>query len=196
MIIGLTGLFGSGKSEVAAVWEKLGAEAINADALGREVVKNDPMVFYRLILEFGPSIIGREGRLDRHRLGLLAFASRERTEVLNAIVHPPLLERLDRRIAQARRRKRPLVIDAALLVFWGYHRRVDGTVLVTATRENRYRRLKRRGFSEEEILRRSRSQLPEAALRRSADHILANNKDLLSLQKKAALLFRRLAERG
>ena len=38
-ILGLTGQMGSGKSEVARILRKLGAEVIDVDALGHEILK-------------------------------------------------------------------------------------------------------------------------------------------------------------
>ena len=52
MIIGLTGLIASGKSEVARTWKGLGATIINADDIGREVVETDSTVLYQLVLVF------------------------------------------------------------------------------------------------------------------------------------------------
>lgn len=196
MIIGLTGLFGSGKSEVATIWRNLGAHIINADEIGREVVEHNPVVLYRLVLEFGSTILDGDHKLDRRQLGRLAFSSQEKTKILNSIVHPILLEQLSIRIKEARQKKFTAAVDAALLINWGFHRRMDCTVLVTSTRLNRYERLRHNGFSDEEIKVRTRSQLSESRLRRCADCIITNNKDLESLKRRAQILYCQLTERG
>ncbi len=196
MIIGLTGLIGSGKSEVAAVWEKMGAKIISGDAIGREVVENDSIVFYRLLMEFGPTIIDKNGKLNRKKLGRLAFSSREKTELLNSIVHPSLLKRLDAQVAHAKLKDYQAVVDAALLIYWNYHKKMDRTVLVSSTARNRHNRLLDQGFSVEEIRRRTKSQLPYSYLRKHADYVIYNNKDLNSLHKRAQIIYSELVKRG
>lgn len=194
MIIGLTGLMGSGKSEVAAVFTKLGAVSIDADTIGRQVLETDSVVFYRLLTTFGVSILNRNLTLNRKRLGQLAFSSPANAAKLNEIVHPPLLKRLDMEMARARRLGRHAVVDAALLVQWKYHRRVNRTVLVISSRRQRFRRLANRRFDDKEIRQRLRSQLPLSELRRHADFVITNNGDLSALREKAGRLFRRLTE--
>lgn len=195
MIIGLTGLIGSGKSEVAAVFGKLGAVIIDADVIGRQVVDGDSVAFYRLLTVFGTSILNADLTVNRKRLGREAFSSADTLRALNDIVHPPLLKRLDREIARARRGRRVAVVDAALLVYWKYDRRMDRTILVTSTAERRYARMADRGFRLEEIRRRQHFQLPTAELRRHADVVLTNNGDLADLRSKAERLYRRLTGR-
>jgi dephospho-CoA kinase len=196
MIIGLTGLIGSGKSEVAAAWEKVGAKIISGDAIGREVVENDSIVFYRLLMEFGPTIIDKNKRLNRRELGRLAFSSRQATELLNSIVHPSLLKRLDAQITQARLKGYQAVVDAALLIYWHYHKKMDCTVLVSSTVRNRFNRLLDRGFTMEEIRVRTKSQLPYSYLRKHADYVITNNKDLNSLRKRAQIIYSELVKKG
>jgi len=192
VIIGLTGLIGSGKTEVARIFEGEGAHIIDADRIGREVVETDSVVFYRLIHEFGPTILHNEKELDRRKLGELAFSSIEKTDLLNSIVHPSLLTRLDALIAEARIKKVHTVVDAALLVYWGYHDKMDTTVLVSATAEIRTARLIAKGLTLAEIDRRTQSQLSEEILIRESNHILYNNGSHQDLADKAVNLYRKI----
>lgn len=198
MILGVTGLIGSGKSIVARTIEEQGAVLIDCDAIGREVVESDPELQYRLVLEFGASILTNRKTIDRRALGRLAFSSPENTDKLNAIVHPALLKELDRRMAEVRRKKQNAVVDAALLIYWGYQRKVDATILVTATAKNRFARLRATGLTDTEIMQRTKSQLPLSELKQHSDFVLTNNADRRSVQAKAVKLYRRLAggERG
>jgi dephospho-CoA kinase len=196
VIIGVTGLIGSGKSAVTAIFKSLGAEVADADLLGKEVVDNDPGVLYRLALEFGDSILTRHKTLNRRELGRLAFASKEATARLNDIVHPALLKKLDDIIAQARKNNRILIIDAALLIYWNYHKRIDVTILVSSTADCRRRRMMAKGLTESEFRSRTASQLSEGVLRQAADLVLTNNGTLENLQKQAEKLYRDLTEMG
>lgn len=194
MILGVTGLIGSGKSIVARTFQKEGAILIDCDIIGRDVVENDPNIPYRLVLEFGDSILTNRKTIDRRALGRLAFSSPENTDKLNAIVHPALLAELDSMMAEVRRKRQNAVVDAALLIYWGYHKKVDVTVLVSATARNRFARLRAAGFTESEIKQRTKSQLPFSYLKEHADIILTNNADRRSVQTKASKLYHRLIE--
>jgi dephospho-CoA kinase len=195
MIIGVTGLIGSGKSEVAAVFCKQGAKLIDCDRIGREVVEKDRDLQYRLVLEFGDSILTTGKKLDRRQLGRLAFSNVEKTEALNSIVHPALLAELDRRMAKARQENYHAVVDAALLIYWEYQKKVDFTILVSSHTRNRIRRLLDGGLSRVEIERRTSAQLPLSYLRTRSDFVLTNNEDLISLRKKAKILYLELTKR-
>ena len=192
MIIGVTGLIGSGKSEVSDVFEQLGAKKIDCDQIGREVVEDNSDILNQLVLEFGESILTTDGRLDRRQLGRLAFANQTNTESLNSIVHPALLAELDTRMAGARRDNYHAVVDAALLIYWNYQNKMDYTVLVSSYTRNRIKRLLAGGLSLVEIRRRTASQLTLSYLRQHSDLVISNNEELISLRKKAKILYLKL----
>ena len=192
MIIGVTGLIGSGKSAVAAVFGFLGATIIDCDQIGREVVETDESIRYRLVLAFGQSILTDSKTLDRRQLGRLAFGSTGQTDLLNSIVHPPLLARFDDQMARARQPGHHAVVDAALLINWGYHKKMDYTILVSATAKNRTKRLLSCGLTLEEIRLRTKSQLPLSYLRRFADFVIVNNADLAGLRAQVERIYRQL----
>ncbi len=198
MIVGVTGLIGSGKSTVAGALAEEGAALIDCDLIGLKVVESNPNIQYQLVLAFGGSILKKDGRIDRRQLGRLAFSSAENTEKLNGIVHPALLAELDRRLAASRRRRRHAVVDAALLINWQYHKKMDYTILVTAYEKNRIMRLRAAGLTEAEIRQRTKSQLSLSYLRKRSDFVLANNTDTDTLRRKAKRLYHDLVngERG
>jgi dephospho-CoA kinase len=89
--VGLTGGLGSGKSTVAEYLRELGAEVIEADALGRALMEPGQPVYAEIIRAFGAEVVGPDGRLNRARLAELAFQGGRLNE-LNAIVHPAVIE--------------------------------------------------------------------------------------------------------
>jgi dephospho-CoA kinase len=88
--VGLTGGLGSGKSTVAAMLRNLGAQVIEADELGRELMEPGRSVFNEIVYHFGPEVVAPDGRLNRAHLAELAFR-RGRLQELNAIVHPAVI---------------------------------------------------------------------------------------------------------
>jgi len=89
--VGLTGGLGSGKSTVAEYLRELGAEVVEADALGRELMEPGQRVYDEIVRGFGPEVVNPDGRLNRARLAGLAFNG-GRLKDLNAIVHPAVIE--------------------------------------------------------------------------------------------------------
>ncbi|MEJ2152579.1 MAG: dephospho-CoA kinase, partial [Gemmatimonadota bacterium] len=162
--VGLTGNVAGGKTVVADRWREAGIAVIDADRLGHAVLTEDSVAQKALVETFGTEIVGRNGSIDRVALGARAFRSPEATARLNAIVHPPLLERLDREIDASRREgHRVVVVDAALIFEFGIPEDLDRVVLVTAPRELRAERLARqRNLSPERIEELMAAQMPDA----------------------------------
>jgi dephospho-CoA kinase len=189
IIIGITGQIGSGKSSVAELLRQAGAIVIDADRIGRQVVERSAALRRKLVRAFGAEIITPSGRLRRRKLAELAFASRENQRLLNGLVHPYLLAELKRRLRQARKRSRPVVVDAALLLDWNLDSEMDLVWLVHAPRPLRLARLAARGIARADALAREKVQLPVAAYRARADRVIPNNgsmKDLAARVKPLA----------
>src|SRR5580692_278870 len=88
--VGLTGGLASGKSTVAGYLRELGAEVIEADALGRALMEPGQRVYAEIVREFGPEAVSPDGRLNRARLAEMAFKD-HRIDELNLIVHPAVI---------------------------------------------------------------------------------------------------------
>jgi len=196
MLIGLIGLIGSGKSEVAGIFEKNGAFVISADKIGKDVVENNKSILGKLVKVFGKEILSKSGQLNRKLLGRLAFSSEINKEKLNKIVHPALLKELSAQVKQAIEKHDMVIIDAALLIYWGWDKKVDKTILVDTTRLRRTQRLKSRGFTDSDVRARTKSQLRLAEFYKRSDYIIKNNTTLQILEKKVENIIAGLSKRG
>lgn len=185
--VGLTGNVAGGKTVVADRWREAGVAVIDADRLGHAVLTEDSVAQKALVETFGTEIVGRNGSIDRVALGARAFRSPEATARLNAIVHPPLLERLDREIDASRREgHRVVVVDAALIFEFGIPENLDRVVLVTAPRELRAERLARqRNLSPERIEELMAAQMPDAEKVDRSDYVIVNDGPIELLLDKA-----------
>lgn len=192
MLLGLTGRIGTGKSEVAEILKQFGALVISADAIGKKVVDNKPAVLKKLVRGFGEGIIDKRGKLNRRKLGRLALANEESRRRLNEIIHPFLLRELDRQVKISLKRNRIVVVDAALLIDWGWQKKVDKVILVQAPDRICIGRLLKKGYSVSEARARLGSQLPNSVLKEHADIIISNSKSLDVLQVKVKRAMQRL----
>jgi dephospho-CoA kinase len=126
MVIGVTGKYCAGKNTVAGILKGYGFAEIDVDAVGHEVLEQETRA---VTAEFGPSIIGPEGRIDRRRLGAVVFSRKRHMRRLENILHPPMKARI-RRLVGAHKNK--CVINAALLFTMDLHRLCDFVIMVKA----------------------------------------------------------------
>lgn len=186
LTVGLTGNVASGKTTVADRWRERGVPVVDADRLGHEVLRDDPGARRVLVEAFGEEILGRDGAIDRAALGERAFATPEATRRLNAIVHPPLLARLDEELTRFESEGRAIaVVDAALIFEFGLDKGLDVNVLVTAPPEVRAERLRKRGLDDERIERVMASQMPDADKASGCDYVIVNDGSIDRLRERA-----------
>jgi dephospho-CoA kinase len=214
--VGLTGGLGSGKSTVAAHLRELGAEVIEADALGRTLMEPDQPVYSAIVRAFGPGVVEPDGHLNRARLAELAFQDGRLNE-LNAIVHPAVIAAQRRWMDQvfARNPAAVAVVESALIfeverdarargekesVLADWRRRIDRVVVVTAPDEEKIARYAARvcpgepgrAAAEADARLRLTHQIPDAIKAARADYILENSGDRAALRAQVEELWGRL----
>ena len=81
-VIGITGGVGSGKSEVLQYLEQeYGAYVCQMDETARNLQKSGTECFRKIVEHFGEAVVGRDGELDRGRLGGIVFSDEEELKV-------------------------------------------------------------------------------------------------------------------
>ena len=187
--LALTGNIAAGKSTVAALLAARGATLIDADRLARDAVAPGTPGFDAVVAQFGPTVVGPEGQIDRGALRRRVFADAAAREVLNGIVHPIVARLREAAVAAARARGDSLVIsDIPLLFEVGLERAFDGVLLVDAPEAVRRDRLVRaRGLTEAEAEAMIAAQWPSARKRAGATWMLENggSRDALEAQVDA-----------
>ena len=91
LIIGLTGLIGSGKSMVAKMLQNYGACIIDTDEISHEITQAGSAVLSDIASEFGMNMINNSGELDRARLRRLVFNDDIARQKLEDIMHPKII---------------------------------------------------------------------------------------------------------
>ncbi len=193
--VGLTGGIGSGKSTVARVFRDLGAHVIDADRIARDVVPPGSPALARIARAFGGATLRPDGSLDRAALGTLVFADAGKRRVLEGILHPLILEEIDRRVEALEREHAGgvAVVEAALIYELGRQDEFDAVVVVWAEPEQQRRRLiERDGLSLEEASRRLAAQMPLEEKRRRAQFVVDNSRDPLAARAEAERVFGQL----
>ena len=173
--VGLTGGIASGKTTVASLLAEHGAFILDADRIGHDLIAPGGAAHEGVVARFGPGVVEPDGSISRPRLGAIVFADADARRALDTLVHPHILPKVQRRIADYLETGRALVaiVDAALLVEAGIHHRFDRLVVVRCVRETQIRRLMtRNGMSQEEAERRIDTQAPLEAKLAEADYVV------------------------
>lgn len=190
VIVGLTGSIGMGKSTVAAMFAQLGVPVFDAD---REVhaMQGAGGLLLPAIEHAFPGSTGADG-VDRAMLGALVFGDRDALARLETIVHPAVAQA--REAFLARHAQAPLVVfDIPLLFEKGSEKLVDTVVVVSAPAEvQRARVLAREGMDADRFARILALQLPDAAKRARADHVIDTGVTLEETAQQVATLVAKL----
>lgn len=174
-IIGLTGGIASGKSTVSAMLKEMGLPVIDADVVAREIVEPGQRAFNDIVREFGPQVVGPDGRLERKALGDLVFANPDLRMKLNSLTHPRLWEVFDYRMQELPPDVKIVVWDVALLIETGMDKRVDEVWLVWVDEDQQIKRLmKRDHMTEAEARSRLQAQMPIEEKMKQADRLVDN----------------------
>jgi len=192
LTIGLTGGIGSGKSTVTKFLAELGAPIVDADKVGHAIYAPDGPAYHDVIASFGRQILAADGTIDRSKLGPLVFADPEALKHLNSIVHPKMFARLREMVQQlhAAGQRKPIVIEAAVLIEANWQPLFDEIWLVLASRERVVERIERdRGLEPEQTAARIRAQLPDEERKKHATLVITNDGTLDELRAKVSGLW-------
>ncbi len=190
-VVGLTGPTGAGKSEVASVFANLNIPIIDADIVARKVVEPGSECLNKLVEAFSDEILQNDGTLNRRELARRAFATPEKTQLLNSITHPYIIELIKIIIVQMEQTNEKIVIlDAPLLFESGLDSVCNKTVAVLAPYQNRLERilLRDKNLTEQEARARMSTQKPKEYYTARASTVLYNDGDFETLRKRARKL--------
>ena len=199
--VGLTGGLACGKSVVAEMFRKRGADVIHADAIAHGLMRPGEEVYAAVVAAFGSDILKPDYSIDRAKLATRAFSG-GRIEELNRIVHPPVIRRQEEWMAEVAQRdsRAVIIVEAALIFEAGLHRRFDRIVVVTCTPGQKVERfVSRMGPSMEpeagrvEAERRIAAQLPESHKADAADYVIDNSGTLAATEAQVDWIYSELA---
>jgi len=194
LVMGVAGIMGSGKSTVARVFEDLGAGRIDADLLGREMLR-DERIRDEIVDKFGRGIVKANGEIDTLKLGRAAFRNSESARSLDRITREALINRIRLRIHNLSGSRDAVVVDAALLPEWKPEDWIDILVVVDSDEESAVRRAAREArFTRANVRARMKHQLSRREKSREADVIIPNYGSLEELKDRARKVYRTLLD--
>jgi dephospho-CoA kinase len=94
LIVGLTGLIGSGKSKVATIFADLGIPVIDCDVIAHELtLPNSPLIDL-LVGKFGDIVLQPDRSLNRDYLRQQVFNDSDKRVILEQMLHPLIYQRV------------------------------------------------------------------------------------------------------
>jgi len=145
MKIAVTGGIGSGKSSVSRIIEGFGFKVVYTDLITAELERRADVI--RKIGDIFPSA-AVNGCLDKKKLADEAFDSPDKLSRLNALLHPPVMEEVFKRLSS----EKVGFAEVPLLFESGYDVKFDKIIVVLRNREDRIKSVMRRsGLSRAEV---------------------------------------------
>ncbi len=181
--VGLTGIFGSGKTTVASIFKKYGFDVISCDDIVAELLEKEE-VKKKLVEIFGNEVV-RNGKVDKKKIAEIIFTDSEKKEKLENLIHPFVFKRIDEEIKRnidKIKKKGIIVVEIPLLFETKSEKKFDYVVVVSASLDIIKSRLREK-YKEEEIELRWRNQFPLEFKEKNADYIINNSGPLHQTEK-------------
>ena len=193
MRIAVTGGIACGKSTVARMLERHGGEVLDTDDVAHVLEGPGGAAVPEIAQTFGSGVVAADGAVDRRKLGALVFGDADALERLNAILHPLIAAEVDAWLERESAAPFKAVL-VPLLYEAGFDAKVawDKVLAVVCSEAEQIRRLKGRGFNEDEARRRIASQMSCAEKAARADCVIWNDADMRTLEGEVETALRRL----
>ncbi len=187
VILGVTGTLGSGKSMVLEYLNrKYRAYTVQADEVGHQVMRRGQSCYDEVVRIFGKRILSPNGEINRGKLGDIVFTTPNLLNKLNKVIHPAVIEEIQKKTDIERKNGCKLfVVEAALLLEERYDDFCDDVWYVRVDDNIRRERLKSgRGMTDKKITEILSNQLDEVTFFNRCSYLLDNSGDPEETYKK------------
>ena len=198
MVIAITGGIATGKTTVALIFAKLGAEYLDADQIARQELAPGSPALEKAVQRFGTQILLPNGSLDRKQLGQIVFSDDKARSDLEAICHPGIIASIKSKIESFRAapgsEKKVLVVEIPLLFECGLQSLADKVIVVAAEQATQLNRLiNRDGLSRQQAANRISAQMPLHKKAEFADWIVTTECPLHEIENQVRRIWSQLS---
>ena len=195
--VGLTGGVACGKSTIAAMMVKRDAHFLQADGLAHQLYEPGAATYDEVVRRFGREILNDDGTINRTKLANAVFP--DRIDELNVVIHPEVMKRQNRWMAEVERQDPHgvAVVEAALLIEAGALKDFDRVIVVTCDVERKVENFAQRANvpleeARFEVARRSAAQFTDQEKARHADYIVENSGSLEDTEQQVERIWQEL----
>jgi dephospho-CoA kinase len=187
--IAITGGVASGKSLVCQILKNLGiAYIIDSDAIVHHLLSPDTPIGKKVIALLGNSVT-TGGQFDRKKIAELVFSDAQKLEELEKILHPKVLEEIQKQYQLVKDKYDLFVVEIPLVYEIKAEGFYDAVIVVLSDVKTCKERLKEKNpNSAIEYEDRMQRQIPPEEKAKKADYIIVNNGSIAELQKEVKTL--------
>jgi dephospho-CoA kinase len=188
LIIGITGSIGSGKSTFCKFISRK-YKVYSADKFAHQAILRKAVID-KLKQRWGSKIL-QGTKPDRDLIAQIVFNNKEEINFLNSIIHPIVLEKMQRLVEKCSESviffEIPLLFEAHLKDSF------DHIITIVSSLEIRIKRIiSRDNLTSSEIYSRLQNQLKDEIKISQADTIIINNDGLIQLEEQAKTLLKKI----
>jgi len=188
-IVGITGGFCTGKTEVSTILKKLGAKAIDADRIVHNLYKKNRKVKNQIRKMFGNEVF-TGGEISRHKLGVVAFKNKNSLKTLCKVIHPHVIRKMKNEIKKSK--SLITVVDAPLLIEANLVGLFDYVIVVKSSVATQLARSKKRGFTRRDFYSRHNAQIPLHKKMKYADFVISNETSKSHMRNEVRKIWRKI----
>ncbi len=181
--IGLTGVFGSGKSTVCRFFREMGIPVVSSDSIVSQLL-NTKRIKKRIEEFFGKDYFFEDGRVNRQKLAGLIFSSSDSRKKLNSIIHPEVFKRIEKILDTYKRSSKIAVVVEIPLLFETRSEKLFDVVITVSTPYEMIRKRLEKKYSPQEIEMRLKSQIPLKKKESMSDIVIENSGSLSDTRKQ------------
>ncbi len=173
--VGLTGGIGSGKTTIANFFELLNVPVYYSDIEAKRLMINNISIKQNLINLLGAESYLESGDLNKVFISKMIFADKHLLNEMNKIVHPVVKKDFET-FCEINSTKKYIIKESAILVETGLYKNLDKLILVTASEEERIKRVGLRdSIDTEDIKAKITKQMTDIDKMPFANYIIGNN---------------------
>ncbi len=191
-VVALTGGIGSGKSEAANIFAKLGVPVVDVDAISHALTDKPTALTASIGAEFGAAYLTPQGTLNRPAMRALVFSDDNAREKLNAILHPAIYDEALKQLQAHADAPYQLLVIPLLFESPRYLPLIQHALVIDCDEQTQIQRVMARSqLGEAEVKRIIATQTSRMERLRRADDVLKNDQDLQKLAKKIEQLHKK-----
>lgn len=173
--IGITGNIASGKSTVENIIKEFGYDVFDADEMTHRILNEAKSDIVKI---FSEEDVITNGQIDRKKIASIVFSDNNKLKMLESIIHPKVKQEI-LNILNSGQNKKAVFVSVPLMFEAGFEDIFDKIIFVSAPENLRLKRLMlRNNLTEEDALKRIKSQLPESNKISKSSYIIKNDSDI------------------
>lgn len=173
--IGITGNIASGKSTVENIIKEFGYDVFDADEMTHRILNEAKSDIVKI---FSEEDVITNGQIDRKKIATIVFSDNNKLKMLESIIHPKVKQEI-LNILNSCQNKKAVFVSVPLMFEAGFEDIFDKIIFVSAPENMRLKRLMlRNNLTEEDALKRIKSQLPESNKISKSSYIIKNDSDI------------------